>query len=164
VAEMLLQKSERIRTWYVYWIVAPDEVDTPLYIGVTSDLKRRGREHRCSKAIAAVSAACPRDLYYIYAVKKIVGNYSAALRAETTEILLTSVDPNKLVNKRCPRTMPSDCVLISRVFLDPPDSISRLSLQQWRAKNPIAPGEKRKSVFDDSQMSSLFFEFAGVTE
>lgn len=114
--------DDRIRTWFLYWMVTEDDVQTPLYIGVTSSMERRAIEHKC-RLVPRLMAMKPRDKYLLMPVKKIVGNFAAARSSETIEIMFQRDAGHRLANIVTPMVLPKNRVLISRECIDIPFSL-----------------------------------------
>lgn len=118
----LMSSSNRIRTWFLYWIVTEDDVQTPLYVGVTSSMERRAIEHKC-RLVPRLMTMKPRDKYLLIPVKKIVGNFAAARSAETIEILFQMDSGHNLANIVRPIVLPKNRVVISKEIIDIPFSL-----------------------------------------
>jgi predicted GIY-YIG superfamily endonuclease len=118
--------NDRIRTWFLYWIVTEDDVQAPLYIGITSSMKRRAIEHKC-RLVPRLMTMKPRDNYLLMPVKKLVGNFAAARSAETIEIMFQRDSGHKLANIVTPMVLPNNRVLVSKEFIDIPFSLLQKS-------------------------------------
>ena len=89
-----------VKDWTVYWIVSASDAAIPLYVGVTSDIKRRLRQHKSSGIIALVKSRYGIDDAVLLAARHMTATASAARHWESIEIRFAQQLNERLLNRR----------------------------------------------------------------
>lgn len=89
-----------VKDWTVYWIVSASDAAVPLYVGVTSDIKRRLRQHKSSGIISIVKGRYGIDDAVLLSARHMTATSAAARHWESIEIRFAQQLNSRLLNRR----------------------------------------------------------------
>lgn len=90
----------QLRDWTIYWIASASDAAIPLYVGVTSDVNRRLRQHKSSGIISLVRRRYGIDDAVLLAARHLTATASAARHWESIEIRFAQQLNGRLLNNR----------------------------------------------------------------